>query len=127
MNDDPTETGFHRAFKRRWPQAVWILPFLHYITPALVGAGLATIGGGLVYIFNSPQKDISRVEAGTGKAIADIQQSIAKLVEQSQSTREDVASIKATVGAMKDTEHERWEKIDKVMAEDKAHAARRKR
>lgn len=63
MNEESeTETGLHRAITRRWPETAWLVPFLRYLTPTLVGAAIATIIGGLVYVFNSPQKDINRVE-----------------------------------------------------------------
>lgn len=58
MNDRETDTG---VFKRRWPQAAWVLPFLHYLTPALVGSAITSILIGLAYVFNSPQKDFNRL------------------------------------------------------------------
>lgn len=113
--------------KRIAPGFAWLPRFLrHYLTPALVGGAIVGLGGWLTYYFNSPQKDINRVEGTVTKSIEDIQKSVAELVKQSQDTRTDVASIKATVSGMKDSEHERWERIDKVVAEDKAHARRRK-
>jgi low affinity Fe/Cu permease len=115
VNDEFTETGLHRAIKRRWPEASWLVPFLRYLTPALVGAAFATIVGWTVYVFNSPQKDI-----------ADIQKNIAKLVEQSQNTRNDVTSIKATVDDMKEDERDRWARVDKVVAEPQPHARRKR-
>lgn len=123
MNEDPTETGFHRAFKRRLPQAVWILPFLHYATPALVGAALTALGGGLVYVFNSPQKDIHRVQ----EIIAQQQVHEQKTDELLQQLVTGQAVMNAAMSDFRDEQDRQREWRDRLadIAETPPHARRR--
>lgn len=104
-------------------QLRWLLPFRNYLTPSALWAAIVALAIAIGYVVHAQVNLNSHQES-----IDELKKSIAKLVEQSQDTRTDVASIKATVGDMKDEQdhqRERWERIDSV-AESPPHARRRK-
>ena len=123
MNEEFSETGLHRAIKRRWPESAWLVPFLRYLTPALVGAALATLIGWLVYFFNSPQKDIARVQA----SVTEMKQSVDAVLALSTKNDKSQAVLSQQVTELTtkvDHQQERWERIDSV-ADMPPHARRR--
>lgn len=123
MNEETTDTGLHRAIKRRWPESAWLVPFLRYLTPALVGAALATIIGWLVYVFNSPQKDIARVQA----SVTELKQAVGQMLalqHQSDTRQADLGRQVTDMAKELDHERERWERIDSI-ADMPPHARRR--
>jgi peptidoglycan hydrolase CwlO-like protein len=91
-----------------------------YITPKAFWITIVSLALSIGYVGRQVYKIDQHQES-----ITEMQKSIAKLVEQSQDTRNDVTSIKATVGDMKEDQRERWERIDKVVAEP-THARRKR-
>lgn len=123
MNEEATDTGLHRAIKRRWPESAWLVPFLRYLTPALVGAALATIIGWLVYVFNSPQKDIARVQA----SVTELKQAMDQVLALSTKNDKQQAVMSKQLEAQTAEiahQRERWERIDSI-ADMPPHARRR--
>lgn len=116
MNEEHSRTG---RFKALAPGLAWLPRFIRdKLTPALVGSAVTFLFGALAYVFNSPQKDIARVQESVTKLEQKVDQVLAL------STKND--KQQAVMSKQLDLEQERWVRIDTV-AELPPHAARRKR
>jgi hypothetical protein len=59
--------------KKYAPGFAWLPRFLRdNLTPALVGSAITTTFIGLAYIFNSPQKDIHRLQESIDQALKEL-------------------------------------------------------
>lgn len=117
-NEDYTRTA---RFKALAPGLAWLPRFIRdKLTPALVGSALTFLFGALAYFFNSPQKDIARVQ----ESVTELKQAVDQVLTLSQHNETTQADLRRQVADMAkqfDLEQARWVRIDTV-AELPPHA-----
>lgn len=121
MNDD-RESPTARL-KILAPGLAWLPRFVRdKLTPALVGSAVTFLFGALAYVFNSPQKDIARVQ----ESMTELKQSVDAVLALSTKNDKQSAVLSNQVTELTnkvDHQQERWERIDSV-AETPPHARR---
>lgn len=121
-NEDYTRTA---RFKALAPGLAWLPRFIRdKLTPALVGSALTFLFGALAYFFNSPQKDIARVQ----ESVTELKQAVDQVLTLSNKNDKQSAVMSTQISELTtkvDHQQERWERIDSV-AESPPHARRHK-
>lgn len=120
MNEEHSRTG---RFKALAPGLAWLPRFVRdKLTPALVGSAVTFLFGALAYVFNSPQKDIARVQ----ESVTELKQAVDQmltLAHQNEINQADMGRQVTDMAKELDLERARWERIDSV-ADMPPHARR---
>jgi hypothetical protein len=123
VNEEHSQTA---RLKIIAPGLAWLPRFVRdKLTPALVGSAITFLFGALAYVFNSPQKDIARVQ----ESVTEMKKTMDEVLSLSTQNHEQNAVLSNQVTELTskvDHQQERWERIDSI-AEIPPHARRPKR
>ena len=122
MNEE--DHGATAALKKYAPGFVWLPRFLRdKLTPALVGSAITSLMIGLAYVFNSPQKDIKRVQ----DSITHFEQQLDQALKELHENGEQQAAMKNQLTFMSDEmkSQRAWREGIEREAEAPPHARRR--